>query len=176
MHCILCIVDCSDLKLLEQAKNYAKQKHDGQLYNKYPYTHHLEDVAKLLEPYGIFAQVIGYLHDVIEDTDATVGQVEEIFGPLVAKAVSVLSDQPGKNRKERKQKTYALMKDIEGDLEIALQVKAADRLANVRSCLEFKLDNLFKMYQSEYSDFKDAVYRPGLCEPLWIELESLMHS
>ena len=30
------------------------------------------------------------------------------------------------------------------------------------------------MYQHEHSAFKDAVYRPGLCDDLWRELDALI--
>jgi hypothetical protein len=72
---------------------------------------------------------------VVEDTDATVSQVQERFGDLVARCVALLTDAPGDTRKARKAKTYAALAQVSGDEELALVVKAADRLANVRACV-----------------------------------------
>ncbi|GAD31443.1 HD domain protein [Photobacterium leiognathi lrivu.4.1] len=32
------------------------------------------------------------------------------------------------------------------------------------------------MYQAEHEAFKHAVYRPGLCDEIWDELDSLIHA
>jgi hypothetical protein len=45
-----------------------------------------------------------------------------------------------------------------------LKVKTADRLANVRNCIITSNDGLLKMYKKEHAAFKEAVYRPGICE------------
>jgi hypothetical protein len=86
----------------EAARTYAIAMHGDQKYGPHPYVHHLDAVVALLQPYGEKARVVGYLHDVVEDTDATVADVQERFGDLVARCVSLLTDAPGANRKERK--------------------------------------------------------------------------
>ena len=91
----------------DAARSYAIQMHGDQKYGVHPYVHHLDAVVALLRPYGEQAQVVGFLHDVVEDTDATVADIAERFGTLVAGCVALLSDAPGANRKERKARTYA---------------------------------------------------------------------
>ena len=44
---------------------------------KQPYIFHLDATAALLESYGEQAQVVGYLHDVIEDTSVTELEIAE---------------------------------------------------------------------------------------------------
>ena len=61
-----------------------------------------------------------------------------------------------------------------GDHEIALLVKVADRLANVRACVQDRREKLWARYRGEHPAFKAAAYRRGQCEPLWAELESLL--
>jgi len=158
-------------ELISQARNFAIQHHGDQRYGDQPYAYHLDAVVALLEPYGNEAQVIGYLHDVVEDTAVTVSQIETLFGSLVAGAVGILSDQPGEDRKERKRKTYALMAEVTGELEIALLVKTADRLANVQACVDHNRPNKLRMYQQEHPTFRQAVYRQGLCDDLWERLD-----
>lgn len=158
----------------DAARSYAIQMHGDQKYGVHPYVHHLDAVVALLRPYGEQAQVVGYLHDVVEDTEATVADVAERFGTLVAGCVALLSDAPGANRKERKARTYAAMSHVKGEQELALTVKAADRLANVRACVADGHRDLWETYRGEHATFKAAAYRAGQCDPLWAELDTLL--
>ncbi|WP_291993866.1 HD domain-containing protein [Candidatus Accumulibacter sp. ACC003] len=161
--------------MLDEARKFAFAAHDGQRYGDRPYSVHLEAVVRLLAPYGSEAQIIGYLHDIIEDTDVTASDIDERFGPLVAECVSLLTDSPGENRAERKAKTYARLATVAaGPAELALLVKAADRLANVRTCLLDDQQRLMAVYRSEHPSFRRAAYRHGLCEPFWAELDALL--
>jgi (p)ppGpp synthase/HD superfamily hydrolase len=156
------------------ARAYAVEMHGDQMYGTHPYVHHLDAVVALLQPYGQPAQVIGFLHDVVEDTEATVSQVQERFGDLVARCVALLTDAPGDTRKARKAKTYAALAQVTGDEELALVVKAADRLANVRACVADGDRRLWQTYQGEQATFRSAAFRAGQCDPLWTELDALL--
>ena len=124
--------------MIEKARHYAIAAHGEQKYGDKPYIHHLEAVVKILEPYGDEAKLIGYLHDVAEDTLISIKDIETEFGQFVAACVAILSDEPGANRKERKSKTYEKMLKVTGKEELALVVKAADRLANIEACISDK--------------------------------------
>ena len=110
---------------LAAARAYALNMHGAQLYGTHPYSYHLDAVVATLALFGQKAQVIGYLHDVVEDTDATVSEVRSRFGDEVAACVALLTDELGANRKERKAKTYAKLAKVTGLEELALVVKAA---------------------------------------------------
>ncbi|MCI5125110.1 MAG: HD domain-containing protein [Candidatus Electrothrix sp. AR5] len=153
-----------------KALEFARKHHGEQKYGEHPYIVHLDAVAELVQQYGESAVVIAYLHDVVEDTSVTLPDIEKEFGRLIADCVAVLTDEPGEDRKERKAKTYAKMARVCGETEIALLVKAADRLANMRACVADKKERLLKVYKAEYPIFKEAVYRPGMCEEIWVEL------
>ncbi|MCG8611283.1 MAG: HD domain-containing protein [Pseudomonadales bacterium] len=159
---------------LDKAKAFAFSAHEGQRYGDKPYSVHLEDVVHLLGPFGLNAQIIGYLHDVVEDTDVTLDQLQDEFGVFVAQCVDILTDKPGSNRAQRKRQTYALMARVVGDHELALVVKAADRLANVSACVKSSNLKKFTMYRDEHEQFKSAAYRQDLCESLWNELDQLI--
>lgn len=162
--------------MVNEARAFALTAHGNQRYGSRPYAFHLDAVAELLSPYGTDAQVIGYLHDVVEDTSVSEIDIRDRFGELVADCVSVLTDSPGSSRAERKARTYARLARVSGATELALVVKAADRLANVRSCLADQRDRLWEVYRLEHPAFRRAAYRRGLCEPLWTELDALLQA
>jgi guanosine-3',5'-bis(diphosphate) 3'-pyrophosphohydrolase len=156
-----------------KAREFAINAHGDQMYGTHPYSFHLDAVATIAKKYGETAETIAYLHDVVEDTKVTLAEIEREFGALVANCVAILTDEPGQNRKERKAKTYAKMAKVSGEENIALLVKAADRLANMRASVSDKNHKLIETYKSEYPVFKPAVYRKDLCEEIWQELDAL---
>jgi (p)ppGpp synthase/HD superfamily hydrolase len=156
-----------------QARLFALKHHGEQKYGKHPYIVHLDAVAEFVRQYGETAVVIAYLHDVVEDTYVTLGEIKEVFGTLIADCVAVVTDESGKDRQERKEKTYRKMAQVRGETEIALQVKAADRLANMQACIADNKERLLAVYRKEHPFFQKAVYRPGLCDEIWEQLDEL---
>jgi guanosine-3',5'-bis(diphosphate) 3'-pyrophosphohydrolase len=161
-------------KLLDRAREFALSSHGAQLYGVHPYEVHLDAVVDLLEPFGIEAQIIGYLHDVIEDTATSANDVKAEFGTFICTCVELLTDAEGQNRKERKEKTYARLAKVDGAETLALIVKTADRLSNVRACRLDENQRLLNVYRDEHSAFRSAAYRANLCENLWAELDALI--
>jgi len=159
---------------MHPARTYAIEQHGAQRYGHRPYVWHLDAVVALLEPWGEPAVTIGYLHDVVEDTAATLADIQDTFGATVAAAVDLLTDAEGPNRRLRKERTYARLAEVRGELEIALVVKAADRLANIQACLADGRADKLAMYAAEQEHFKTAAYRPGRCDELWGEMERLL--
>lgn len=156
------------------ARLFAVAVHGEQKYGDDPYAKHLDAVAALAGPYGMQAVTVAYLHDAVEDTSATLAEIEQQFDAFIATCVGLLTDEPGATRKERKAKTYAKMATVTGPAELALIVKAADRLANVRACVAGARREQWEVYRSEHDAFYSAAYRPGLCDPLWAELQQLL--
>lgn len=156
------------------AREFAIVAHGDQRYGERPYWFHLDQVVENLSEFGPVAETVGYLHDVVEDTSITVAEISEKFGSLVAECVALLTDEPGANRKERKAKTYKKLSAVRGPSELALIVKVADRLANVRACIADEKVTLWNVYRDEHPTFRAAAYRPGQCETLWGQLDSLL--
>jgi (p)ppGpp synthase/HD superfamily hydrolase len=104
-----------------------------------PYVSHLLAVAALvLEGGGSEDEAIAaVLHDALEDTDATAGDIEERFGSDVAQMVVACTDTtespkpPWRPRKEAYVRHLADATTTDG----ALRVAAADKLHNARSIL-----------------------------------------
>ena len=126
------------MNITRKAYNFAKEKHDGTLYNSSPYVVHCKQTAMLLAPtldQNLIAA--GYLHDILEDTDVTFDTLENWFNKDIASLV------------------WEVTKDSEGNFsnlktERGLMLKCADRLANVLSLPyvkdKEKRSRLFKKY------------------------------
>lgn len=157
-----------DTLLVQLARAVAVTAHADQRYGLDPYSVHLDAVATLVRPYGPYAVIVAYLHDAAEDTPLEFGQIAGMFGTFVAECVQLLTDEGGHNRAARKAATNAKLAGVGEPHHLALVVKAADRLANVRA--GGKAD----MYRKEHAAFRAACFREGLCPELWAELDSLL--
>ncbi|MGB5224161.1 MAG: HD domain-containing protein [Arenicellales bacterium] len=99
------------MDLVEKAKQFATTAHKRinhqRKYNNQPYTVHLSSVANIVSTVTDDQEMIAaaWLHDVVEDTPATLYDVEQEFGKDVAELVENLTDisKPGDgNRQVRK--------------------------------------------------------------------------
>jgi hypothetical protein len=100
------------MDLVEKAKQFATSAHKRinhlRKYNNQPYTVHLSSVANIVASVTDDEEMIAaaWLHDVVEDTPATLYDVEKEFGKNIAELVENLTDisKPGDgNRKLRKE-------------------------------------------------------------------------
>jgi (p)ppGpp synthase/HD superfamily hydrolase len=110
----------------------------------------------------------GWLHDTIEDTDTEYADLVEVFYEDIAELVYCVSNEEGKNRKERAAKTYPKIRSNSG----AVALKLADRITNVENCILTDNSKL-AMYRKEYPDFKKALYREGEYALMWKWLDFL---
>jgi len=144
-------------KFLEKAIHFARDAHVGQTYSEvYSYVRHLEHVYEVLIRFGYEDDenllISAWLHDTIEDTPVTYQDIKREFNIEIAEIVYAVTDELGRNRKERKKKTYPKIKENPK----ATIIKLADRIANI----EFSVKGVFgnpsklKMYQKEHEEFK----------------------
>ena len=122
-------------ELIDRALNFAAKAHQGQ-YRKgtdIPYIVHPVGVAMILMEINAPDEVIvaGLLHDVVEDTNATLLQLEADFGPEIARLVAGASE-PDRSAawEERKQHTIDYLR--RAPLFVKL-VACADKLHNIRT-------------------------------------------
>jgi (p)ppGpp synthase/HD superfamily hydrolase len=121
-------------QLVRNALKTARVAHAGQVRNGsggMAYIEHPKAVAELLAGYGFDEEVLAtaLLHDVVEDSEITVGQLEALFGPEVAQMVEALSDDESiESYRDRKDEHRQRVVDADGDL---LAVYAADKLTNI---------------------------------------------
>jgi (p)ppGpp synthase/HD superfamily hydrolase len=160
--------------LLEKAKLLAYEKHKFQMYDKknnIPYTYHLEEVVSIVRCFGETAVIIAYLHDIVEDTDVTIEEIKNIFGEFISECVYFVTDENADNRVERKILTNNKLNNVQKSHNIALIVKAADRLANINESFISQNTKYFNRYISEYPEFKKSVKRECFADDLWLHLD-----
>jgi (p)ppGpp synthase/HD superfamily hydrolase len=168
------------------ARTWAEQMHGTQCYGPFlPFVYHLDRVASLLVPFGEEAVIVGYYHDILEDTKVEFHTLVQRADERVARLVQYVTDEPGRNRRERKAATNQKLAGVPPEFELALVAKAADRLANLRQCVlektrpqpgEFPANagSKLDMYRREHAEFRKAVYRPGLCDQFWSEIGDIL--
>ena len=155
-------------KLCNEAKLVALKVHGNQSYDGiFPYEKHLDDVVTILNYFNYTGKftIAGWLHDSIEDGAISYNKINNYFGEEIAEIVFAVSDELGRNRKEKKAKTYPKIKANPD----AIIIKLADRIANIEH--GGKID----MYRTEYQDFRDGIYVSGVGEDLWTLLENLLN-
>lgn len=175
---------------MNQARLLAEHLHRNQQYDIFPYMKHISDVVDVVEhlysatffEYGQTVDSffvarkdkvisVAYLHDAIEDGHVSYNDLYRHFGTEVAEGVYAVTDELGRNRSERKVKTY---EKINKD-PIAKLVKLADRIANAKNS-KLHQPRLFDLYLREYSDFRRTLYVKGeyeLLDVAWAELDKL---
>jgi (p)ppGpp synthase/HD superfamily hydrolase len=92
-------------ELVRRAYAFAERAHSGQRRKDgQAYIFHPVRVARLLASHGYDAEVVAaaLLHDVVEDTQATLEEIRVAFGPRVALLVHCVSEEPGLTGAERK--------------------------------------------------------------------------
>jgi len=158
---------------LQAAQALAETAHKGQMYGDQPYTKHLADVVGVLRRFKVEDTdilVAGWLHDSVEDTETTLEQIELMFGRRVRDLVYRVTNEEGKNRKERHEKTYP---KIQASPD-AVTLKLADRIANTEASIMQNDEKKMKMYAKEYPNFKQKLHVTITHESMWRHLDFLM--
>lgn len=119
--------------LTRDALEFASTRHAGQKRTDgIPFVTHPVEVACLLHEAGYSDDVVaaGVLHDVIEETDANQGELEERFGSNVADLVAAVSNDPSIEDEARRK--AALREQVAQAGESAVAVFAADKVSKAR--------------------------------------------
>lgn len=157
-------------KTYNEARLVAIQAHGNQTYDGiFPYVKHLDDVVAVIKKFGFSGKFIvaAYLHDVIEDGAISYNKVKTHFGTEVAEIVFCVTDEMGRNRKEKKAKTLPKTASNSD----AIIVKLADRIANIEH--GGKVD----MYIKEYDEFCKYLRhdnQSNSCKEMWSRLDELL--
>ena len=117
----------------------------------------------------IYALSACWTHDVINDCRQTYYDVKKICGEDVAEITYALTNEKGRNRKERANGAYYT--GIR-QTPYATFVKLCDRLANVK----YSKDNgstMMDVYRKEQAYFKLSLYTEWL-KPMFDELDKLL--
>ncbi len=126
--------------LLMRAADFAARKHVAQRrknLTKDPYINHPIEVAAILARLAasngsINENVIAaaLLHDTLEDTDTTLEELIDTFGPIVATYVKECSDDKSLDKVARKRLQIVHARTVSPQ---AALIKMADKLSNIKS-------------------------------------------
>ena len=151
----------ADEALLNRAYVYAMKAHSNQIRaSGDPYFSHPLEVAAILTDLKLDDATIAtaLLHDVIEDTDATRAEIDQMFGPEIGALVEGLTkirklDFVSK-KAEQAEHFRKLLVAISSDIRVLL-VKLADRLHNMRT-----LEHMTPASRSRASEETLDIYAP----------------
>lgn len=164
--------------LIRQAYAYGMQMHEGQFRKSgEPYFTHPVAVAAILTEQQLDDATIvtALLHDTIEDTKSTYGEVERLFGTEIAELVDGVTKltnlQLSSAQSEQAENFRKLFMAMSKDLRVIL-VKLADRLHNMRTIKSMSVEK-----QAQKSRETMEIYAPlaGRMGMQWMreELEDL---
>ena len=167
-----------DWNFIKRAFFLAKEAHQGvRRRSGEPYLLHPIAVAKIVIEeigLGVKSVVASLLHDVVEDTEYSVEDIERIFGPKIASMVDGLTKMSGVfNADTSEQAEYfrKVLLTLSDDVRVIL-IKIADRLHNMRTLGYMPKDKQIKITGETIYLFAPLAYRLGLF-PIKSELEDL---
>lgn len=167
-----------DWNFIKRAYFLAKEAHEGvRRRSGEPYLLHPIAVAKIVIEeigLGVKSVVAALLHDVVEDTEYTVEDMERIFGPKIASMVDGLTKMSGVfNADTSEQAEYfrKVLLTLSDDVRVIL-IKIADRLHNMRTLGAMPLNKQIKITSETIYLFAPLAYRLGLYS-IKSELEDL---
>ena len=167
-----------DWNFIKRAFFLAKEAHEGvRRRSGEPYLLHPIAVAKIVIEeigLGVKSVVAALLHDVVEDTEYTVEDMERIFGPKIASMVDGLTKMAGVfNADTSEQAEYfrKVLLTLSDDVRVIL-IKIADRLHNMRTLGSMPLNKQIKITGETIYLFAPLAYRLGLYS-IKSELEDL---
>lgn len=167
-----------DWDFIKRAFFLAKEAHAGvRRRSGEPYLLHPIAVAKIVIEeigLGVKSVVASLLHDVVEDTEYTVEDMERIFGPKIASMVDGLTKMSGVfNADTSEQAEYfrKVLLTLSDDVRVIL-IKIADRLHNMRTLGAMPLNKQIKITSETIYLFAPLAYRLGLYS-IKSELEDL---
>ena len=167
------------VEIITKAFNFAKQAHKGvKRRSGEPYIMHPIAVAQIAcSEIGLGSTSIcaALLHDVVEDTDYTVEDIENLFGPKVAQIVDGLTKISGGifgDRASAQAENFKkLLLTMNDDIRVIL-IKIADRLHNMRTLGSMLPNKQYKIAGETLYIYAPIANRLGL-NKIKTELEDL---
>lgn len=167
------------IEIITKAYNVAKEAHKGtRRKSGEPYIMHPLAVARIVcKEMGLGSTSISaaLLHDVVEDTDYTVEDLEVMFGEKIAHIVDGLTKIShgmfGDNVSEQAENFRKLLLTMSEDIRVIL-IKIADRLHNMRTLSSMTPAKQFKISGETLYIYAPLAHRLGLFA-IKTELEEL---
>ena len=164
--------------LVEKAYRFAAIcHHDQRRKSGEPYIIHPIQVAGILANLQMDPETVcaGYLHDIAEDTGASLGDIKELFGPTITMIVdgdTKLGKIHYKSNREQMAATHRkLLLAMSKDIRVMI-VKLADRLHNMRTLQHLRPDKQRRISNETLEIYAPIADRLGISTIKW-ELEDL---
>ena len=166
------------MKMIRRAFEFAREAHQGvRRKSGEPYILHPLAVAKIAVKeigLGTKSAVAALLHDVVEDTDYTVEDIANLFGPKIASLVDGLtkiSEVMGSNTTKQAESFRKMILTLADDVRVIL-IKIADRLHNMRTLDSMPEHKQVKIASETLYIYAPLAHRMGL-HAIKTELEDL---
>lgn len=167
------------VEIITKAFNFANTAHKGiKRRSGEAYIMHPLAVARIVvKEIGLGSTSIcsALLHDVVEDTDYTVEDISNLFGPKIAQIVDGLTKISGgvfaEKASEQAENFRKLLLTMSEDIRVIL-IKIADRLHNMRTLGSMPLAKQFKIAGETQYIYAPLAHRLGLFA-IKTELENL---
>ena len=174
------IHDEKDRKMIENAYNFVKKKHDG-IFRKSgePYLQHLIEVAYIVASLqgGPTTIAAAFLHDVVEDTDTSIEDIKRMFGEDCARIVDALTKIQRLKLSHRTEEEFAaedhkkIFLGMAKDVRVII-IKLADRLHNMRTVKALRPERQHALAKETLEVFAPIAHRLGIYR-IESELEDL---
>lgn len=168
----------ADLDQIKKAYVFAAKAHQGQTrHSGEPYLIHPMEVAGILAKMKLDVPsiVTALLHDTVEDTVATIEEVERLFGPevrLLVDGVTKLSRIQFTSQEQKQAENFRkMLMAMAQDIRVIL-IKLADRLHNMRTLEHLQEDRQVVIAEETMDIYAPLANRLGIQE-LKVELEDL---
>lgn len=167
-----------DADYLQRAHDFATKAHEGQTRKSgEPYIIHPIAVAYILADRKLDLETVaaGFLHDVVEDCDVEIAQLEKHFGPGLARIVNGVT-KIGKVKFQNKDQAQAenyrkMIMAMSEDIRV-LVVKLADRCHNMLTLGHLSEEKRRRISQETLDIYTPLAHRIGMSN-LKLELERL---
>src|SRR5688572_5199377 len=167
-----------DHDVLMRAYRFSETAHLGQKrLSGENFVSHCVEVAKILAELQLDTVTVasGLIHDIVEDTNVSVAEIDTMFGPEVAQIVDGLTKighLPLNSSQERQVENYRkLLLSIAKDARVIL-IKLADRLHNMRTLDYLPTEKRRRIAQETRDLYAPLAHRFGMARIRW-ELEDL---
>jgi GTP diphosphokinase / guanosine-3',5'-bis(diphosphate) 3'-diphosphatase len=168
----------AEVRLIRRAYEYAERSHRGQSRKSgEPFIEHPLEVAHVLADLGMDTDtlVAGLLHDVVEDTDLSLEDVEREFSgdvALLVDGVTKLDRIPLQTREQQQaENVRKMIVAMARDIRILI-IKLADRLHNMRTLASLSPPKQEKKATETLEIYAPLAHRLGIYSIRW-ELEDL---